>query len=323
MVHVIITTINEKSKAIEQYELKEDVKILLIGDKKSHLIESNDKLIYLSIEDQKSLGFKIVEKCPFNHYARKNIGYLYALEQGAEFIYHTDDDNIPYNNWSFPAFVCDKQISSNNKYCNTYSHFSDEFVWPRGFPLDEIHSSNDFKIENTKKEIGVWQGMADINPDVDAIYRLVFNKEIKFKNNDPVALPSGSFCPFNSQNTLWNHKLIPYAYLPSTTSFRFTDILRGYITQRVMWEYDLYLGFVGPNVYQERNPHNLMNDFKDEIECYLGVKQLVEILMKMKFSRDPMENMNSIYKKLASIGMVHSDEVSILNAWLSDLEKIL
>ena len=53
MVHVIITTINEKSKAIEQYELKEDVKILLIGDKKSHLIESNDKLIYLSIEDQK------------------------------------------------------------------------------------------------------------------------------------------------------------------------------------------------------------------------------------------------------------------------------
>ena len=66
-----------------------------------------------------------------------------------------------------------------------------------------------------------------------------------------------------------------------------------------------------------------MNDFKDEIECYLGVKQLVEILMKMKFSRDPMENMNSIYKKLASIGMVHSDEVSILNAWLSDLEKLL
>ena len=181
MVHVIITTINEKSKAIEQYELKEDVKILLIGDKKSHLIESNDKLIYLSIEDQKSLGFKIVEKCPFNHYARKNIGYLYALEQGAEFIYDTDDDNIPYNNWSFPAFVCDKQISSNNKYCNTYSHFSDEFVWPRGFPLDEIHSSNDFKIENTKKEIGVWQGMADINPDVDAIYRLVFNKEIKIE----------------------------------------------------------------------------------------------------------------------------------------------
>ena len=51
-------------------------------------------------------------------------------------------------------------------------------------------------------------------------------------------------------------------YLPAFVSFRFTDILRGYVAQRIMWDYGLRLGFLPPNVFQKRNEHDLMADFR-------------------------------------------------------------
>ena len=32
---------------------------------------------------------------PWNHFGRKNVGFLYAIAHGAHVIYDTDDDNIP------------------------------------------------------------------------------------------------------------------------------------------------------------------------------------------------------------------------------------
>lgn len=37
----------------------------------------------------------LVRKLPYKSYTRKMIGYLYAISQGAEWIYDTDDDNRP------------------------------------------------------------------------------------------------------------------------------------------------------------------------------------------------------------------------------------
>ena len=34
-----------------------------------------------------------------NHYCRKNLGYLFALQQGADCILETDDDNMPFSNF--------------------------------------------------------------------------------------------------------------------------------------------------------------------------------------------------------------------------------
>ena len=79
--------------------------MVIVGDKKSHPIKDGKNLTYLSVEDQKKLGYKTVKHVPYNHYTRKNIGYLYAMEQGAEIIYDTDDDNIPYENWFEPTFT--------------------------------------------------------------------------------------------------------------------------------------------------------------------------------------------------------------------------
>src|SRR6056297_3221617 len=97
---IVITTINEKTKAITEFEKFSDWHVVIVGDKKSKPIENNVNLTYLSVQDQKKLGFSIVDALPFNHYTRKNIGYLYAMREGAEVIYDTDDDNIPYDYWN-------------------------------------------------------------------------------------------------------------------------------------------------------------------------------------------------------------------------------
>ena len=55
-------------------------------------------MVFLSLEKQKSLGYRTVEILPFNTYSRKTIaGYLYAIQHGAKIIYETDDDNYSYD----------------------------------------------------------------------------------------------------------------------------------------------------------------------------------------------------------------------------------
>lgn len=326
--HLVITTINHKSEAIKSFErLLSEYQILLVGDKKSQKIIDNEQSKFISLEQQDTLGFTITNKLPQNHYVRKNIGYLSVLKQGAKIIYDTDDDNIPYENWKFPKFVDKHDLifsEKSIKFYNIYKAYSKEKIWPRGFPLNEIKNSNhEIKTYKKELEVGVWQGLSDRDPDVDAIYRLLNPQEIIFEKNGSFILPKGTYCPFNSQNTLWNREMIPYAYLPSTVTFRFTDILRGYIAQRCFWEYDKFLGFTEANVYQVRNEHDLMNDFKLEVPVYLNVEKLIKILDSLSLKKDYAYNLIKIYSELVKANIVDSTELDILNAWISDIKAIL
>lgn len=323
MKSIIITSINGITKAIKEFQsVLPDWNIIIVGDLKTPEIPTQENLIYLSTHEQKK--YSCCQILPFNHYARKNIGYIYALENGAEYIYDTDDDNIPYTNWQFPSFSPKSiKVISGIKYFNIYKEYTDELVWPRGFPLSLISNNTEESISYHNAEIGVWQGLADLDPDVDAIHRLIFNSTIKFNKNEPISLERGTYCPFNSQNTLWIKELIPYTYLPSTVTFRFTDILRGYIAQRCIWEHDKSLGFTNATVYQDRNEHDLMSDFKSEIPCYLEVDKLVSILDSLSLYKDPVKNLFKIYESLIKEGMVQKDELSILTAWTKDLNRFL
>lgn len=321
--YIVITSINDKSKAISEFEKLEGWHIVIVGDKKSRPIKSSHNLTFLSVENQQKLGFSIVDKLPFNHYTRKNIGYLYAIREGAEVIYDTDDDNIPYPNWAPKNFECCNLIQSDDEFLNIYQYFTPHLIWPRGFPLDLVSRREQLTVKKiSPAKIGVWQGLADLDPDVDAIYRLIINNPVKFEVKEPVVLPPGKYCPFNSQNTLWTKEAFPFLYLPATTSFRFTDILRGFIAQRLLWASGLHLGFREATVYQERNFHDLMKDFKEEVECYLNTRKVINILQGLVFQKIPLDNLALAYLSLHKDHLIGSDELSILDAWCRDIEKI-
>ncbi len=321
---IVITTINGETDAIRKWKTIDGYHVVIIGDRKSIPIESSEKLIYLSLKDQEKLGFQLVDSFPVDHYARKNIGYLYAALNGAEVIFETDDDNFPLENWEQPDFSCNTTLQSVNRYLNVYKVFSPQKIWPRGYPLDELNTHDVREAhENTPLQIGVWQGLVDGDPDVDALYRLICAEGTHaFEQRSPAALAKGAYCPFNSQNTFWQQQAYTYLYLPVTVSFRFTDILRGYIAQRLIWQQGMHLGFLSSNARQLRNEHDLMRDFEQEIECYLHVKPVIKALEELNLTTDSGENLWQVYTRLVDDKLVKKEELHYLKMWLEDLRSI-
>lgn len=325
--YVVITSIHGLTESVLKYAEIKDWCVVLVGDKKTPSLERHPhpNITFLSVEDQADLGFASYVCCPFNHYSRKNLGYLYAIKQGAKLIADADDDNIPYSDWgeSITCRPSNLEIVSAPKCVNVYRFFTDQFIWPRGFPLPALSDKSEPKIEAMQEQkITIWQGLADGEPDVDAIYRLVVGEPIYWKSRRPLALERGVYCPINSQNTIWTAEAFPYLYLPTTVSFRFTDILRGYIAQRGIWAMNAKVAFTSASVYQDRNAHDLMADFIDEIPCYTQVDKVIDILDKAKLTGHPHNDFVLVYKMLFEEGIVKRKELEGINAWMEDSKEI-
>lgn len=321
--YIIITSIFQPTAAVNAFSQLESSNIIVVGDKKSPPEYNNKKVNFLSVENQTSLGYKLSKDLPFNHYCRKNIGYLYAIKAGADIIIDTDDDNIPYPHWSFPDFDGEyDSISSGLGFINVYSLFTEQYIWPRGLPLNKIRSSGLTGFHHTvNRNVGIWQGLVDGDPDVDAIYRLLSDTPCIFNKRKPVVLGKGTISPFNTQNTAFRKELFPLLYIPATVTFRFTDILRSYVAQPIMWLYDYSLGFTGATVTQVRNPHDYMMDFKSEIPCFLQGEEVLEIVSKQISSSFSMsDNLNIAYEELYKHGIVEKKEIVLVNSWINDLQ---
>ena len=136
---IILTTINKITKSIQKLSNIPGYELVVVGDKKTPKL-SSQKFTFLSINEQKKLPFEFIKHCPVNSYQRKNIGYLYSISHGAEIIGETDDDNLPMDNWDHCLGLDLKSIHVvlKPKIFNVYSKFTNEKVWPRGFPLNHI-----------------------------------------------------------------------------------------------------------------------------------------------------------------------------------------
>ena len=199
-------------------------------------------------------------------------------------------------------------------------YFTEKKIWPRGLPLEEVLKFKDIKTKNIKnKKIGVWQSLADLDPDVDAIYRLIINKKIRFKKKQAVSLKKNLYTPFNSQSTFWNKEIFRLMYLPVTVRFRVCDILRSYIAQRIMWENNFYLGYLNSNVFQIRNKHDLIKDFNDELDCYVYLANIVNLLDNLNLKKlDITNQIMCCYEVLIKNNYLSKKELFYLKAWIKD-----
>jgi hypothetical protein len=173
----------------------------------------------------------------------------------------------------------------------------------------------------------VFQAVADGDPDVDAVYRLTApdTSDITFDVAPPLLVPFGSWTPFNSQATTWPIALLPLMYLPATCSFRMTDIWRSYIAQRLFPGLDARLVITSATVFQDRNEHDLMRDFRDEIEGYNGYERFVLVLEATPIigtAESVLADLRTLYTALISAGFFASDELEILDAWIADMETL-
>lgn len=323
--YIVITSIHGVTDSILKYAQMEQWHVILVGDRKTPALDRHPhpNITFLSVEEQAQLGLASYSGCPFNHYSRKNLGYLYAIREGAEVIADADDDNMPYPNWEQTTTLnlAEMDMISGSQYANVYRCFTDDFVWPRGYPLSAVLNGRESRTATgVNPNVMVVQGLVDGDPDVDAIYRLTVAKSIRWRKRAPVVLDRGTYCPINSQNTVWAREAFPYLYLPTTVTFRFTDILRGYVSQPGVWSRGGAIAFTSPSVRQDRNTHNLKADFEDEIPCYTQVERLISVLNSADFSGTPGKDLSRVYDALHASGIVAVSELDAVMAWVRDMQ---
>jgi hypothetical protein len=145
--------------------------------------------------------------------------------------------------------ISDSQPVFNN--CKSYSIYS---------TTDKL---NDYKVPL------IQQGLVNGDPDMDAIYRLTRknteNLNIKFDMNAPaLVLRKNQYAPINSQNTFYHYDSFFTFIFPLNVTFRECDILRGYISIRLLQEINGRISFMVPNALQIRNSHSYHKDYLDE-----------------------------------------------------------
>jgi hypothetical protein len=225
----VITTILEVNAAVKN--LLSVVKgscLITLGDRKTNHQEWEDfckthvdSCLYLNPDEQLKLPYELVEKVPFNHFGRKSIGFLVAMDYGADQIWDFDDDNHfnleeleGMKNWKRSVVTPkDTTVHMYNPYVYFNAEVEDKsvMVWPRGFPLNRILDGNNYKTEKLNYEshadsdyskIAVFQSLADHDPDVDAIYRMTGKLPVEFKKKkEMVILGENIQCPWNAQGT--------------------------------------------------------------------------------------------------------------------------
>jgi hypothetical protein len=330
---LVITSIAADSHPVlRQYGvdcIERGIDFILIGDRKSPAQFDLEGCDFWNVERQLKLPFALSRLLPMGHYSRKNLGYLLAMQRGVQTLVETDDDNIPR-----PEFFADHEpvleceFLSDVGWVNAYEWFTDARLWPRGFPLEQLREPTRTAGNSSVRRVHcpIQQGLADENPDVDAVYRLTCTLPVRFENNTRLGLGRNAWSPFNSQNTFWFSEAFPLLYLPSYCSFRMTDIWRSFVAQRIAWENDWAILYHEPTVWQDRNEHSILRDFEDEIPGYINNGRIRILLEGLRLTRGPdaiFENLIACYECLIQAGLVDEKERELLRAWSEDVQSCL
>ena len=325
---IVVTSINPGTPAmarLDQECARRGIDFIVIGDVATPEPSFGPGTQYFDIDAQRSLGSRTGQICPIRSYARKNIGYLVAIRGGAGCIIETDDDNFPE-----PAFfVPDERlvrapVLDVPGWTNIYQYFTDERIWPRGLPLEHLGDRATPYDDLVERKIfcPIQQGLADHDPDIDAVCRMTVAPSVEFRRDRRVIVTGPAWCPFNSQNTTWWAEAFPLMYLPAHCPMRMSDIWRGLVAVRILRENGWGLLFREPTVRQDRNQHDLLQDFADEVPGYLNNARIANALDELSLTPGRphlADNMRRCYGELVAIELVGDGELGLLDAWLDDL----
>lgn len=364
----VVTTIFKPSAAIQKVASIPGWCVVIVADKKTpvHLydtLRNNKQIVYLSVEKQHQFANMpgnigdFVRSLPWNHFARKNVGFLFAIRHGAKVLYDFDDDNaltvntiLPYDNtydqivvMKVPTFSLHNRASQKPKDLPVFNPYplmgaSTNTSWPRGFPMYQIKNTAVgwgvtlpklvLPLTNVSlRNIGIIQILADHDPDVDAIFRLTQNIPFYFRAmsvQPSILLSPGVYTPTNAQATLHMYNALWGLFLPVTVHGRVSDIWRGYISQCIFKSINLSVVVSAPRVIQERNPHNYLADMAAEEDLYFKTDKMIEFL-----AYQWTDNATTVQAKLMNLAIalyereyIEIDDVILYHKWIHVLENV-
>lgn len=284
---IITTTINSPTEATLKFCAiadKKDFTFVVIGDTKTpheeyrKLEQEFKNVVYLSPEQQEELYPELSEVIGWKTIQRRNIGFVYAYQQGAEIVATVDDDNIPYDSWGDNIMVgkeifVDLYENISCPYFDAISTTEHNDLWHRGFPIEHLQVKNNIEYKGQTKitplvQAEFWDG----DPDIDAICRLSKKPIVKFNKFEPFT--TNQLTPFNSQNTFLHRSVLKnYSVFPYTG--RMDDIWGAYVMQHY---HPKSVIFTSASVYQARNPQDLVRNLENEVIGYRNTLTLLENL---------------------------------------------
>jgi hypothetical protein len=289
---IVTTTINIPILLIEyaenaRYYGHTDVDFIVIGDRKSPLETAgvckrvpHYSCQYLDIDAQRKYLTPFPElwdHLRFDSIQRRNIGMLLAYENGADVIITIDDDNFVMNQDFIGLHGAVGSVREMIAYSSTSAWFNVcanlqvengvEF-YHRGFPQEMRWTEQDHFLASSRiaRRVAVNAGLWVDNPDIDALTRMNRQPVVRGLKPSPeggFALHTGTWSPFNSQNTAIMRDALP-AYFLSPHIGRYDDIWASYVLTRIADHFHDAICFGEPLVRQRRNPHNLWKDLDAE-----------------------------------------------------------
>ena len=281
---IATTTIYEPSEALNKYANMEDWTLIVAGDLKTphESYRKMKNIVYLDPAEQERLYPRLSDAIGWNCMERRNISIVHAYKLGAEVVALVDDDNIPLEGWGQ-----DLMIGKPTK-CTVYTPTKHPLVfdpvsateykniWHRGYPMPWLNGRHEWTKEEGVVTPSIQADFWNGDPDIDAVCRCEHAPECTF---DPVNFPiaTTALSPFNSQNTFLARSVIrDYFLWPET--FRMQDIWAAYYVEALGHK----VVYGKASVYQARNEHNLVTDFKNEIMGYLNTHTLVTEPLNIK-----------------------------------------
>jgi hypothetical protein len=191
----------------------------------------HNNFVYLSEQEQRAWATyddkrriaqtEFLRALPWGYLGRKNVGYLYAILHGAKYIWDFDDDvmvlskhaTIPVPGETAAGAGTGRASPDFETRAPSAPYLSEVFnpfplfeanhnpSWPRGFPPDRAQSdssSHDAPIETRTvrvpaSSVAVVQYLANHDPDVDCLYRMIRPLPLDFPIHgpSPLILPAG------------------------------------------------------------------------------------------------------------------------------------
>ena len=336
----LITTTIYVPEVLQMYrEMDKDVMFFVSGDKKTphtetrSLVEKLGNAVYYSDKDQEKLGYRCSDIIGWNKIMRRSISLLEAIKYGADIIVSIDDDNIPLDGTYFADFVSvlstpysGLKASSHRGWFNI-GDFMIPQIYHRGYPYDLRNSNSNYLISPTSGEkVGIAEGLWFGDPDIDAMERIT-NAPIVHRFSEVLrrglVIDRMNFAPINSQNTAYVRELAPLM-MPLVGVGRYDDIWASYIAERVMMTTDYCCHFGKPFVWQERNPHNLWTNLKDEIFGMEYTLQFCQDLLATDLGQGTILNkLERLYQRLRNKDYLPPVFYELGKAWCEDLRDIM
>lgn len=316
---IVVTTIFEPRfldgylANIERHGRRDTVDLIVIIDRKT------PATVAQACAEAKARGFRVAcptleeqeaflgrfpsmhERVPYNSDNRRNVGFLMALDLGAELLISIDDDNFCLDDSDFVGehAVAGEELDveeseSSDGWFNigtlltTSTH---EEIFPRGFPYFARKQRRTLTTVKRKARVAMNAGLWLTDPDVDAISRIAIAPRVSAADASAHFLGPRTWSPINTQNTgIARDAIAAYYYVRMGFNVgglsidRYGDILSGYLCSACVKARGEAIRIGSPVADHRRTPHNLFKDLYHELAGVVLLDDLLPWLTEAKLS---------------------------------------